>query len=235
MQNDDIYDSPIKSFFKNKWVRFVLIVDIVIIIAIIVAFIINATKVSTIELNIAPIDATISINGNQNYENGSYSITPGTYEIKISREGLDSKTLTVDIPSHYYVTVSAFLSDDGSFEFYELKDNFRSFEKLREIASADNNITTDHDTSAESFIANLEHAMSIQELLPIKGYVYADPEANASTAGFAIRYGGEGCKITACLLVNYYGKNYEQAVMEEIRSVGYDPADYQIIYERYNY
>lgn len=234
MQDQDNL-SPLRAFFRQKWVRIILISDAVLIVGLIIVLIVFSFRNAVINFNITPLDAEISVNGKSGYENGSYSFFPGTYEIVISHKDLDSKTFTVNVSPYYYVTISAFLSDNGNFDFYEQKANFRSFEKLREIASAGDNQTIDHDTSAENFIANLEYIMSIRELLPIKGYVYADPTANASTAGFAIRYGEEGCEMIACLLVNYYGSNYKEAVIEEIEKVGYDPADYQILYERYNY
>lgn len=237
MQYEDGSISPLRAFFRNKWVWAILIIDVIAVFGIIGVLIWQATKVSTIIFNVAPIDATISVNGNTNYTNGQYSITPGTYEINISREGLEAKTLSVDIEPHYVVTVNMFLSGaDNNFEFYKWKDNYGSYQELKSIASSENNITTDQDVSAESFISDFEQTMSIMNVLPIKGYVYADPSIHSATAGFAIRDGQskEGCERTACLLVNYYGEDYEEAVIEKIKDAGYNPMDYQILYERYN-
>lgn len=235
MQNDGSI-SPVRAFLRNKWVRLVLIIDVIAIIAVIGILIWNATKTATINFNIAPVNAKIQIDGRGDYSNGTYRAQPGTHEITISRDGLTTKTFTLDLKSGYDATLTTFLSNNGNFEFYELKDNYESFQKLAEIASSSNNITTDHDTSAEQFISNLEQILSITDVLPIKGYVYAEPSVNSSTAGFAIRNGtGETeCEKITCLLVNYYGKDYESAVMESIQDAGYNPTNYQIIYERYN-
>ena len=107
--------------------------------------------------------------------------------------------------------------------------------KLESIASAEDNITTDHDTSAEGFIKNYKRMMSISEILPIKKYIHADPEINTSTGGFIIQEGTSdaGCEKIACLLVEYFGRGYEKTVIETIEDAGYEPTDYQIIYERY--
>jgi len=40
------------------------------------------------------------------------------------------------------------------------------------------------------------------------------------------------CEKSACLIVKYYGKGYEDEVIRKIEKAGYDPEDYQIIYER---
>ena len=235
MQYEDGNISPLRAFFKKKWVCLVLIADVLIIIAIIVALIIKAGEVSTLNFNVTPTDATISVNGNANYSNGVYSMTPGTYEIVISHDGLNSKFFTIDLAPHYVSTISTFLSgEDNNYGFYEQKDNYLSLQKLIEIASAGNNITTDHDTSAEDFIKDFKHILSIYEKLPIKDYIYADPTANASTAGFVIREGSNGCEMIACLLVNYYGDGFKDAVIEKIKEAGYNPSDYQILYERYS-
>ncbi|MBQ1298361.1 hypothetical protein IIY24_00780, partial [Candidatus Saccharibacteria bacterium] len=155
--------------------------------------------------------------------------------IEISHDGLNSKELSINLENEHALTVSTFLTD-GSGEFYELKENYDSFQKLSEIASAGNNKTFDQDTSLEKFIARMNDILSISEILPIKGYVYDDTNVGASTAGFTIQLGNNKleCKKITCLLVKYYGSNYEEAVTEEIVKAGYDPANYQIFYERYN-
>ena len=44
--------------------------------------------------------------------------------------------------------------------------------------------------------------------------------------------GKKECEKSACLIVKYYGKGYEDEVIRKIEKAGYDPEDYQIIYER---
>ncbi|MDO5451472.1 MAG: hypothetical protein Q4F56_00060 [Candidatus Saccharibacteria bacterium] len=235
MQNDR-YVSPLKQFFSNKWVKIVLAIDAVVIIAVVAILIGNSSKTATVNFNIAPLDAKIQIDGQGEYYNGAYQIHPGSHTVTISRDNLTTKTFTIDFQPDYSTTVCTFLSNDGNFEFYEFKDNYESYQQLAAIASAENNITTDQDTSAEAFLSNFQQILSFLKILPIKGYVYAEPGVNASSAGFTIQDGGgkEKCERTNCLLVNYYGKGYEDAAMEEIEKAGYNPTDYQIIYERYD-
>ena len=234
MQDRD--KSLLQEFFHNKYILIILAIDVLAILVIIGLSILRLTRVSTISLNIAPLDATISINGNTHYTNGQYDITPGTYEVKISHDGLKTKTFSVNIEPHHFVSVTTFLTDDnGGFEFYQMRNNYDSFQKLKTIASAENNITTDGDTSAQEFIVKYEQILSISDVLPLKGYLYAEPSVNMSTGGFAIHEGkdNQACEKTACLLVKYYGKDYENAVIEKIKEANYNPDDYQIVYERY--
>ena len=234
MQNGNV--SPLRDFLRNKYIWIFWAIDAIAIIAVILAFIHQASKVSTIYFNVVPINATISVNGDTHYANGQYNIAPGQYKISISHEGLKTKTLSVNIEAHDYATVTIYLADDdNSFNFYKLKDNYESYKKLKTIASAENNITTDKDTSAQKFISDYERIISILKTLPLKGYVYTEPSANMSTGGFAIENGQnkKECRQSACLLVRYYGKDYENAVIEKIKEAGYNPSDYQIVYERY--
>lgn len=228
--------SLLKAFLSNRWVRAILVIDVIVIIIVTGVYIRQSNKNSTISFNVVPISATISVNGNTKYTNGQYSITPGTYKIAISYEGLETKTLSVTVEPHSFVSVTTFLSGaDNSFEYYELKNNFMAYQKLKTIASADNNLTTDNDTTAQEFIANFERKMSIFNVLPLNGYIYSEPAANASTGGFVIQkdQSEKKCNKSACLLIRYFGKDYEEAALQKIKEAGYNPDDYQIIYERY--
>lgn len=233
MQDKNV--SPLQEFFRNKYIWTFLILDILAVIAVIGVFIRQSSKVSTITFNVVPIDATISVNGDKHYTNGQYKIAPGDYKIEISHEGLETKTLSVNIGTHNYTDVTVYLtSADKSFDFYKQKKNYESYKKLKTIASNENNMTTDDDTSAQEFIGNYDQIISIMNKLPIKGYVYSSPNANMSSGGFTIE-NGQGkneCIQSACLLVRYHGKDYEQAVLDKIKEAGYNPDDYQIIYDK---
>ncbi|MBP5656435.1 hypothetical protein J6X15_02520 [Candidatus Saccharibacteria bacterium] len=232
----DRNNSPLQEIFHNKYILAFLIIDIIAIVALVGIFVNRATKVSSINFNVTPVDATISVNGDKHYSNGQYDIAPGTYKVVISHDGLDTKTMTVDIGARDYANVTVFLADaDHNFDYYKLQNSYESYRKLKAIASAENNITTDKDASAQDFIADFERAMSIVDELPIKGYVYSEPSANMSTGGFTIENGlyKKQCTQSACLIVRYYGKDYEKEVLKQIKQAGYNPDDYQLVYERY--
>lgn len=234
MQDKNI--SPLREFFHSKYVWIFLAVDVIAIILVAVIIANQVSKVSIINFNIAPVDATISVNGDTHYKNGQYDVKPGKYEISISHEGLETKTISIDLAARDYANVATFLKQSNdNFEFYELMENNQSYRKLKEIASEEDNITIDKDTSAQKFIANFEQKMSIMNALPIKGYVYADPTVNMSTGGFVIENGQsrKECKKSTCLVVRYHGKDYEGEVIKQIKKAGYDPNDYQLVYERY--
>ncbi len=225
----------LKAFFRNKWIRAILVANIIAVAVVVFLTVRQSAKTSTIDFNIVPINSTISVNGDTHYSNGQYSIEPGNYEIVISREGLESKSLSINIEPKHFVSVVTFLSDaDKNFDYYKLKENYESYQQLKTIASADSNKTTDGDTSAQEFITKFERILSIKEKLPIKAFLYKDPNLGTSSAGFSIKDGfGVGCEKIACLLVSYYGKDYEDEVAKKIKEAGYNPDDYELIYKRY--
>ena len=166
--------SPLRLFFRNKWVRLTLLVDVILLIILAVILIQQSTRVSIINFNVTPLDATIAVNGDSKYTNGQYSITPGSYKVTISHEGLETKTFNINISPQNSVSISTFLSDEEkSFDFYQQRANYMSYKKLEEIASSGNNMTTDHDTSAESFITEFNEQYNlIADSLPIRYATY---------------------------------------------------------------
>lgn len=233
--------SPLKIFLNQKWVKITLIGNVLIIIFIVVILIINATRVSTITLNIAPIDAKISLNGDSHYANGTYSITPGSYTIRISHDQLVTKELTVDVSPYHNVTVSAYLSNNNDFTFYEQRQNLKSFEKLREIASPNDNITIDHDKSAENFVSYYQHNYEIYDILPIMDF---SPSEYGKTGG--VRYETDTLKISdgrtladcqkiTCLHITDTSGKKRDLALSVITKFGFSPEAYQIIYEEVAY
>ena len=233
--------SIVGDFFRNKWVRLILVLDIVAIIVIIAVAIVNSLKTAVIEFNVTPINSVISVNGDSSYSNGSYRFFPGTYEITVSREGLDPKTFILELGNNDVQTVALFLSNNGNFDFYALKENYSSFAKLAEIASAANNLTIDHDTSAEKFIEEFENNYALFDDLPIVDYT---PSQYGLDYGVRYQYDifkiedgrtAEECIKTLCLRITdtLVGRKYP--VESILRNLGYDPDAYQIIYQETEY
>ena len=219
--------SLISEFFHKKSVRIVLLVDVLIIIFIASILVLNAQKTSVITFDIAPLDAKILVNGSK-YENGkTYKIAPGNYKIEISHDGLNSKELNVNLENDHALTVSTFLTD-GSGEFYELKENYSSFEKLSEIASARDNKTIDQDTSLEKFIASFKKKISISDILPIIDFQYGGLD---ETSKELIIDQDTDCEDFICLIATGDASFKKETVDALIKEKGYNSEDYEIKYE----
>lgn len=223
--------SPVGKFFHSKWVWLIGAIDIVIIIVVIIAVIINARKTNVIDFNVVPSDAQISVNGDTSFANGQYRLPPGEYAVEISHPGLASKTFLVDLEHQDMASITTFLSDDGNFDYYRLRDHFGDFTALSQIASAGYNQTTDGDTSAEAFINNYEEQYSLYSTeLPIE---YKKSEGFGRElqilADITIR-ADNSCNITLCveaLMVGTDSKDLVKALMQE---KGFNLEDYEINY-----
>lgn len=232
MQNNEGL-SPIRIFFHNKWVILCLVIDIILIVILIGIFIWRTTKVSTIKLNIVPADSTISINGDDRYTNGQYNITPGTYNVTIAHDGLEPKTFTIDAPPHHVVSITTFLSDQNhTFNFYKLRSNYNSYLKLTEIASAENNLTTDHDSSAENFIQKFqEDYKTFTTKLP---FDYNESTGYGQTLEILKNItlkANYGCRLTLCIQALAAGTNSESFINQLLEEKGFNVEDFEIEYE----
>lgn len=236
--------SPIKAFFQNKWVWLVMVLNLIAIVVVAVLFISNANKTAVMNFVITPVDAEIAVNGKSGYSNNgeAYYFAPGTYEVKISREPLNTKVITVDLEADHNTTVTTFLSEDGGFEFYKLKENLSSYYVLTEIAAKNDNQTIDDDTSAEDFIEKMQNNFELfSEYLPI---------VDRTPTGYGLEYGVgyqydtlmiedgrylENCKEILCLYVTDTSGEKEQYAMSVIKKFGFDTDLCQIIYEKVDY
>ena len=243
--------SPMKTFFRNKWVRLFLIVDAIAIIAVVVFAVNNVLKTSVLNFNVTPLDAKILVNGRE-YENGAYRVMPGKYEVEISHEGMTTKAFTVELGWEEIANMTVYLVGDGEidatlsgvndprFEFYKLKDNYGSYTKLAEMATPGNNVTYDQDVSAEEFVVGVEGAMGLMRELPIiRQLSHFFPETGVKhidkiTIMNGERYDdGSDCETYLCLCIEYYNDgvvdNYYDLAVDKILEAGYDIEDYEVI------
>ena len=229
--------SPIRAFFRNKWVRLILVLDVAIIISIIVVLIINSTKQSIITFNVVPADSQISLNGKSGYSNGSYRLAPGVYDVEISHEGLDTKNFKVDLEKDDISTIITFLHQGDNFDFYTLRDNIGDYLSLAEIASAGYNQTTDQDISAEGFIDKINYNTKLyQEELPIDYTEYMRSENKDIMAyNIAIRRAIDKSSCTKYLCIEAImiltdDKNIVNSMLED---AGFNLEDFEIEYKIY--
>ena len=215
-----------KDFKINLLYSWSFVIDIIVTIITIGIAIWDTAKTVTLVLNVAPIDSTIQINS-ATYRNGTYRIHPGTYDVVVSHDGLDSKTFTLDLPANHSVTFSVFLksgSDDVS--FYENIENYSSYQKLAEIAGQGSNQTYDHDTSAEAFVTKFDKNYQLmQEQLPVEYYDYRD-DPNASPRYTTLKniavYAGTECQKTLCLKIKVNVSDEKDFVTKLLKEKGFD-------------
>lgn len=228
----------LKTLLKNKWVRIALIINAIIILIIAIVAIDNAQKTATLRINLAPTDAKVSLGGRE-YTSGAYQIKPGEYKALVSREGLNSKEFTLNVEGDSVTNLVTFLTDNDNFNYYTLKDNYGSFYTLSQIAAAGNNITTDQDKSAESFISDYEKAYDLyQAALPINLTEYENGEHGRSlVTDVTIRRGDAAeCTKTLCieaLILTSNGRDGKNLANELMTNKGLELENYEINYKLY--
>lgn len=229
------YDSPIKSFFQKKIVIVFIVIDLLVVIALAVLFIMNSLKTSIISFNVAPDDAEIFIDGKGGYNNNSYKIAPGDYEIKIVHEELESKVINIHIDGNSLVSFATFLSQDGDFSFYRKKKNYSSFFRLSNIASADSNITIDHDKTAEEFIKSFQRSYDLYiSTFPIEYYEYnIDGDGSLKGSVVIVNDYSEECEETLCLKATAVGDISRGFIDDLLIKNGINVEDYEIKYKIY--
>lgn len=234
MQNDE---SRLKSFFKKKWVRIVVVVDILAMIFLVGVMIWNSTRTAILTLNVAPVDARIQVGSNV-FQNGTYKMHPGTYDVTVSRDGLDTKSFVIELGAGDALYFSVFLkSSENGFGFYTLEGNFESFRKLTEIAGKNDNNTLDSDSSAEEFIASFQEKYNsyISNVLPIEFTEYEKVDnRQVLMKDITIRRGSADiCERILCVEALMALTNDKGLVNDLLKENGLNPEDYEIHYKFY--
>ena len=232
---DDISASPLKVFFRQKWVRIILCLNVVVVLVLIGIAIYNSTKSAIIVFDVTPVDAKISINGSTGYTNGTYRLNPGVYKIEISYEGLDSKSFELDLTDQSSMFFSTFLSADGGkdFSFYEERANYNSAQKLFSIASSENNQTYDNDVTAEQFVN--EYGATVEAFnneLPIVESLRESPDAGGRLLSILSIRQEESCIKYTCVLVSGFGfPDVKERANKKLEETGIDMKYLEVKYE----
>lgn len=208
------------NFIKeHKAISAVILANILAVIGVIIAIIYHHQQTASIDIQVTPIDATISING-KNYENlTSHNMLPGDYHVVISMDGMQEKELDFTLEKDGFYKLQAYLLDEnGGFDYYLNHPGDELI--LSEIAD---------DKKSKEFVKKYEKATSILNELPIEYDSYT-PDFAFYTQ-FKIAYSDkEDCPKVACLDVIDSTGNSEEAAIQLIRDKGFNPDDYEITY-----
>lgn len=130
MEREDRYSKNKKILFIGAVVLFILVA-----IAIVVAWLISAPKTATIEVTVAPSDATILIGGKK-YRNGTYKIEPGDYSVDIQKDNFSPYASEFTVKKDEIYRVIACLNPlDGNNWYDENKEDSEVCRTVAELAS----------------------------------------------------------------------------------------------------
>lgn len=186
----------------------------------IILFILNLGKTATLQTAIAPSFATLTINDKKYKINSDLKFEPGDYKATISADGFKTKEVDLTLQDHQTTQLALYLDpNDGNIKWY-----YDHPEEYTLFAIAND---TKNTQEAESYVDKYP----ISKILPINVVeinptTYAAKEYRIDLGKFDQCKADEFCiKIT-----DRRGNNYEEA-LNMIRQKGFDPDDYEIIYE----
>ena len=193
------------------------IATVAVLMAVLVAVIINAKYSATLDILVAPSMAKVKVNGKE-YKNGTYRMEPGELTAEIAMEGFESKTIPVNLVAGNTTKLYTYLLPvDGSYEWY------------LEHPEEQMLLNTIGDARAAEEGRVYAAANPIVEVLPI---VVAKYDAEWNYTEYRVDGGDfDGCEREFCLrITDTTGGNYE-AALDSIREKGFKPEDYEIIYQ----
>ncbi len=207
--------SRLSKIIKNYPLVFVVLGLLIFFTIILVISAFNMHPTVEVELLVAPTSATTTIDG-KSYQNGTFKIAPGEHQVHIEKEGFVSQDFSFNTLSTN--KVYAYLRQtDGSFSWY------RSHPEDSQV------LTKIGDYLADQEATNYTRQNPITQALPI---IYANYDDHYNYTEYRIDGGKfDSCQTDFCIkITDSTGGNLELA-KQKIRDSGFNPDDYQIIYE----
>ena len=136
-------DNYMRKIYASVVVLFVsIIVAVLAIFLVIIPLIKDATRLAFLDVLVAPVDATITING-EKYNNAVYEMEPGHYAATVSKENFKSVTVEFDLKKGETTGLYLYLEPtNDDWEVYEQTENQASMEALLRL----NNYNSDGET-----------------------------------------------------------------------------------------
>lgn len=185
----------------------------------IVMAIIDAQKTAKIEVLVAPSFAKVEIDHTKLKTSGTSKYYPGEYTVTISADGFESTETTLNLEKDQTATLYLYLQPTTeNYNFYlENKTESNLVQRINDLRT---------QASNNAYI----NKYPITEVLPIN-IVEQNREKNEWTE-FHINYGQyENCKTEFCIKISDYTGGNQERALNIIREKGFNPDDYEIIYE----
>ncbi len=225
-----------KLHLKLKPKFIALILALITVIVAIIVFLTTYLRSATLILQIAPTNATVTING-KTYTNGSHQLTPKKQaEVTISADGFQPKTLRLDLKSGTVNKIVTYLvPSNNDWTYYTESQNKDSLSLLAsaygyqpwDFFYTGPKLLTDDDTSADDFI----HKVSLKGLGTIE-LDQCDGDV-CIIANLEYNYFSE-CASSLCLKISGYAETATPEILNLVRTdlaaSGFNLDDYTYFY-----
>lgn len=208
---EDLERKKIRKFI------YLAILGVLVIIGISVYFIIrNIQMNATLDLLVTPLSAKIEING-RIYKNGEHKFDPGEINVEITKEGFKTQNYVINLPANETTKLYTYLvQNDGSLNWY--LDHQEDEAILMQIGGIEATEESEKYTEQNPVVAAIP--IIVEEY---KNGIYYDFRVDGGMF--------ENCKKDFCLKISDVGGNGYERALEEIRKRGYNPENYEILYE----
>ena len=212
--------SPLQAFLRSKWVRVMLVVDVLLVLLLIGVAIFQNTKTATVDILTVPSVAKVKIGGGE-YESGAYRIHPGDYEATVYAEGFVTKTVPVEARAGEISKVWVYLvPEEGNLNYYaQHVDDWYNMGLMS-------------DEEAQ----RVYRLLSIQEELPmdyVEREMDNEGEMNLVKDITISANNGEGCETYYCLKVATILDKNEETVRGLLAEKGFNLDDYEVEWKVY--
>ncbi len=209
---------------QRKRGKIIIVSGIIVFIAIvaisIIFFIIDSQKTATLHTIIAPSFAKMNIDGKTYPINKDIRFKPGEYTVTIIANDFETQERKLNLQEHQTTTLALYLNpEEGDpFNWYETHDEEYSY-----YLSAANYLANE---SAANYAAKYPIVTAIPfTVVEVDPVTYDWTEYSVTGGNF------DGCKTDFCVkITDTTGGNREKA-LQKIREKGFNPDDYQILYE----
>lgn len=203
---------------RHKIVSAVIALNVIVILIAILFVVIHNAKTASVDIYVAPSEATIELNGKK-YDNfASYNLMPGDYHVKISMDGMKTVEYDLVLDDNGFARIWKYLADDnGSLDYY-----FKNSDEIAIIAKFGD------DESVNELIEHYNKVISIRDVLPLEYYDRSDPD---NSIGVFVEEDMNECDNKILCLVIYGGEDNRDIALSLIKEAGYNPDDYGIRFE----
>lgn len=205
----------VKNYTKNHPISTIIAITLIFLVGVLAITIINLNPTSDVEILVAPESASVSING-KTYKNGTYKLPRGNVSVRIEKEGFTPKAYNFDTSTNDKL-FDYLLPENGSYSWYESHPEDAII------------LTKIGDSEADALAAFYSKKNPISDKLPL---IVAEYDHDDNYIEFRIDGGKfDNCDQDFCLkITDSTGNNLDYA-RTKIRELGFEPNNFEIIYE----
>lgn len=233
-------DKYMQKIYVGAAVLFAAIITMVLVVfLVIVPLVKNATRLAFLDILVAPVDATVTINGEE-YRNAVYEMEPGHYTATIAKEGFNEVTVDFDLEKNKTAGLYLYMEPtDGDWTYYEQAKNQASMEALLRL----NNYNSEGEAwwpeispiQEKSGAKEVVEKYMVKSILPVNVSLCGEVATRMTCNAVKVEYKySKKCDDSLCLVISGRSKELPNEALSEIREKfaegGFDFDSYRYIY-----